>query len=288
MMPTVSRRDIQLDNKPAHYFSLEGENSSTRPVHVYHANAYPFRTYGSFLDKLDGDIFGLSHRGTWESAGLPDKSMHWHIYADDLICFLEGQNKGPVVGIGHSLGAVATTFAAAKRPDLFSALVLIDPVFITTTKWLTFRSLQKLSPKINPMAAIADRRPNFWNSRQEAVDFHQPKKAFSAFTPEAMSDFGDFGISERSDGFGLAYPREWEAHNYRTVPYVWAALKSLTVPVMGIRGATSGVLVSDALRKWQKIKPEHQLIELEGAGHMVPQEAPQKCSEVINRFINAL
>ena len=135
------------------------------------------------------------------------------------------------------------------------------------------------------MAAVADRRPNHWPSRDAAVAFHQNKRAFSSFTPDAMSDFGDFAISEKSDGFGLAYPREWEAHNYRTVPYVWAAIKKLDMPVMVIRGGTSNVLSTNALDKWKSLKPKHKLVDLEGAGHMVPQEAPEQCAQLINGFL---
>ena len=35
-----------------------------------------------------------------------------------------------IVGIGHSLGGVTTMYAALQRPDLFRALVFIDPVFL--------------------------------------------------------------------------------------------------------------------------------------------------------------
>ena len=35
-----------------------------------------------------------------------------------------------VIGVGHSLGGVLTLYAAIRRPDLFRALVFIDPVFL--------------------------------------------------------------------------------------------------------------------------------------------------------------
>ena len=260
---------------------------------MYHANAYPFGTYKHFLTGIDGDVFGLAHRGTWQGAGQPEKHMHWHHYADDLIQFLDATSQKPVIGMGHSLGAVATTLAAAQRPDLFSALVLIDPVFIPTSAWLAFRGAQKIRPQFNQMAAIAERRPNRWRSRKDAVVFHQSKRAFSAFTSEAMVDFGQFGIVETDSAvkcgdFSLAYPREWEAHNYRRVPYVWPFIKSLSIPVLGIRGITSDVLHPLAFRKWQRLQPDHQLVELDAAGHMAPQEAPSQCAEVINRFLRSL
>ena len=35
---------------------------------------------------------------------------------------------GPLIGIGHSMGAVLTLLAATKYPDLFSEIILLDPV----------------------------------------------------------------------------------------------------------------------------------------------------------------
>ncbi len=288
MSSLMTRHDIALNQSPAHYFHLPSQEGSSRAVHMYHANAYPFGSYESFLKQLNGDVFGLGSRATWENAGVPDARMRWQDYADDLITFLECQNKGPVVGIGHSMGAVATCFAASRRPDLFSALVLIDPVFIPTSLWLVARSLWSLDKKRNVMAEVAERRPNLWTSREEAAAFHQSKRAFAAFSPDAMNDFGNHAITEQGNGFGLAFPREWEAHNYRTVPYVWSAVKSLTMPVLGIRGGASNVLGAGAMQKWKKLQPRHQLIDLEGAGHMAPQEAAAPCAELVNSFMNSL
>jgi pimeloyl-ACP methyl ester carboxylesterase len=65
----------------------------------------------------------------------------------------------PVIGLGHSLGAVTTYIAAAKYPQLFSCIILLDPPIlprrtiwlITTMKWLG------LAGKI-PLARTARRR----------------------------------------------------------------------------------------------------------------------------------
>ena len=185
MSSLVKCHDLQINGEPAHYFSLDGKKSSSRTLHMYHANAYPFGSYETFLKALNGRVFGLGNRATWAETEQPDRSTHWHHYADDLMTFLEQRNEGPVVGIGHSMGAVTTCFAASKRPDLFSALILIDPVFVPTSLWLAARSLWKLDKKRNVMATVADKRPNSWLSREEAVAFHQGKRAFSDFSPRS-------------------------------------------------------------------------------------------------------
>jgi len=283
----IQRQKIQIQNKAAHYFTAGDQDSSKPALHFYHANAYPFGSYQSFIEPLSevASVFGLAHRATWLDNAEPDYNLAWGHYADDLIALLEAQNRGPVIAVGHSMGAVSTLFAAAKRPDLFKALVLIDPVFVPTKLWLLARTLWSLSKSKNIMATVAERRPNCWPSREQAVSFHQQKRAFAGFSDSAMVDFGNHAIEQKGDDFVLAFPREWEAHIYRTVPYVWRALKSLSMPVLGVRGATSNVLNSAVMEKWQQLQPGHKLVEVEDVGHLVPHEAPQICANLVAQFI---
>ena len=48
--------------------------------------------------------------------------------ADDLVETLEATQAGPVWMMGHSMGAAISTIAAARRPQLFHGLILIDPI----------------------------------------------------------------------------------------------------------------------------------------------------------------
>lgn len=286
MTHKIQRHPISLKNKPAHFFTLEGAEVAGPAIHLYHANAYPFGSYQDFMQRLQGgNVFGLGHRATWANNREPSDQLSWQHYGDDLIEFLDQQDRGPVIGVGHSMGAVTTMFAAAKRPDLFRALVLIDPVFIPTSLWLMARSMWRLAKSKNIMAEVAERRPNRWASRSEAAEFHRSKRAFSKFGAQAMDDFASHAIEAQGDDFGLAFPREWEAHVYRTVPYVWRSLKSVQMPVLGIRGGDSNVLGAAAMKKWQKLQPKHRLETLKGVGHLAPQENAEQCAERINTFI---
>ena len=63
-------------------------------------------------------MIGLSHRATWETTGKPSKKVTWKTYAKDLIHFLDKHdNTNPVIGAGHSMGAVATLIAATLQPE---------------------------------------------------------------------------------------------------------------------------------------------------------------------------
>ena len=52
--------------------------------------------------------------------------------------FLSQTKPAPVIGVGHSIGAIVTLRAALRDPGKFRALVLIDPVLFVPgfmVKW---------------------------------------------------------------------------------------------------------------------------------------------------------
>ena len=53
-----------------------------------------------------------------------------------------------------------------------------------------------------------------WQSVEECTEFHKTKSAFARFPPEAMTDFGTYGLTQYDDSYQLAFPREWKAHIY--------------------------------------------------------------------------
>jgi pimeloyl-ACP methyl ester carboxylesterase len=65
----------------------------------------------------------------------PDSNPHdikdWKPFSEDLLRFLSSHETAPVIGVGHSIGAIVTLRAALSAPDKFRALVLIDPVLFT-------------------------------------------------------------------------------------------------------------------------------------------------------------
>lgn len=273
----------------AHWYDAGGEGPL---LHFYHANAYPFGTYRLFLQELVRrfHVFGLAHRATWEDAGAPPRQMAWMHYAEDLIAFLEATGMAPVIGAGHSLGAVATMLAAGERPDLFRALVLIDPVFFDTRFWLYVRATPPpLRRRWSRLIAKTLTRPDRFQSVEDGVNFHRPKRAFRRFPEAVLADYGAHGLVPTGDGdYRLAYPRDWEAHVYSTPPYVWRRLKSVKLPILAVRGAWSDNLSEAAWRKWQRERPGDTFVELPETGHLVPLEAPEQTAEVVIDWLETL
>lgn len=78
----------------------------------------------------DGELPGVrvlapDLRGHARSTWAPPWHLEQHVA--DLAAVIEGHGGGPVTAIGHSLGGALACRLAAARPDLVSALLLLDP-----------------------------------------------------------------------------------------------------------------------------------------------------------------
>lgn len=251
-----------------------------------HANGYPVGSYRQFLGQLTPHckVTGYHHRPMWSEEEPPLK-LNWRGLAVDLVDTLEATQSGPVWMMGHSMGAVASLLAAARRPDLFRGLILIDPVFmlrrhITARELMSAKKLEQ-----TPMVARTLKRPNRFATRQEAFDFHRPKRAFRGMSDEVMWDYIKAGTRQREDGeYTLSYGREWEAAAYRSAPSVWSTLGKVKLPVLGLRGETTDTLSKKAFGRWQRMQPQARLLESTG-GHLLPLEYPAETAAHIIDFL---
>ena len=69
----------------------------------------------------------------------------WDDMADDLAQALRARGLEGVIGVGHSMGGVATLLASVKHPKLFRAVVALDPVLFTGSRLLLFHAARRCS-----------------------------------------------------------------------------------------------------------------------------------------------
>lgn len=196
-------------------------------LQLVHANAYTPECYFQFAQYFEDSyhVHFLRQRPLWANQS-PGQLRHWELFADDLIDMMEEHGDTQVIGLGHSLGAVATCMASIKRPDLFKQVVLIDPVFINRGRIDPLRLMPiVLRDRLFPLIKIAANRRNMWADRTEAREHLGSKKVFQRFDPKVFDDFLNYALVDCADGVTLAYPRSWEARVYETAPYVWSLIK---------------------------------------------------------------
>lgn len=244
-------------------------------VHLAPANGFPPEAYRPLAAALlpHYRVLGYRPRPLHPNTD-PQVIASWHPLAEDL-GQAAGCLPGPLLGFGHSLGAVLTIYAALRNPGLFRALVLCEPVLmprrILPALWL----LRRLGQQWRfPLARSAARRRDHFPDLAAARAHYGRRSFFAGFTPEALDGYLEGGLRNAPDGgLTLAWPRLWEARIFSLVPIdAWDALAKLRIPVLLIRGTRSDLLIEPTMRELRRMQAV-QVSELD-AGHMLPMERP--------------
>jgi len=269
---------------PFHDFGGKG------PVlHFAHANGFPPQAYASFLEPFQKDfkIIASDFRPLWKTEDHR-KVKSWEVFANDLILFLDQQGLKNIIGMGHSLGGVSTLIAAMKRPDLFSKLILLDPV-VFDKAFMKIASIlpMSLKKKIIPVAKISSNRTDLWNSKKEVFDSWRKKRVFKGFSDEVLENLIQYAIIP--DGRGkmtLAYSKEWETQIYITAPLIFKKIKQIKTPMIVVKGEKSDIISEEVWSDWQKAQPQSQFINFPNTGHLLPFEAPEDLAAHILKLIS--
>jgi len=274
-----------LNTIPYHDFGGNGPL-----LHFAAPNAYTPDCFHQFIAPFlpHYHIIAMFHRPLWPGTNPEELAGDWHLFAHDLIRFLDQENITNVIGMGHSLGAVATLYAAAERPELFSKLLLVDPVFLPPQILQMAAANPDQIRTYMPLIDKALRRRNRWATRQAAFDRFRGKRVFSRWSDEVIWDYVTYSLAEDEETgeIVLRWPREWEAQIYSIPPQkVWDAISRLTHPTLAIRGTESDTLFPMAWEHWQQLQPDAAFVELPDVGHMMMMERPLLVAETILDYL---
>jgi pimeloyl-ACP methyl ester carboxylesterase len=85
------------------------------------------------------------------------------------------------VGVGHSLGAVLTADVALRRPEVFSAVVLIDPVMLSPLRLAIWNLIRRLGQahRVHPYIPGARKRRRRFDSLEAMLARYRRAPVFS-------------------------------------------------------------------------------------------------------------
>ncbi len=267
----------------------------TGPVlHFANANGYPAPAYRRLLASLTPHyhVQALVPRPLWPGS-QPEAIGTWEPLVDDLLQYLDERGAEGWVGVGHSLGASVSTAAALRRPGLFRALVLIDPVFLRPAVLAVYDVFRRLglAARVHPLVPAARRRRRTFGSVEAMIARYRRAPVFSRLDDEALRDYAAAALRPRPGeaGFELAWTPEWEARIYETGPLnLWGGLHRLRLPVLAIRGAESDTFTRAGVRALRRRLPEARVVEVAGAGHLVALEKPEAVGALVREFVEGL
>ena len=253
------------------------------PIHFSPANGFPAEVYQALFAALaPHPVSFLPVTG----ASLRDEPRHWQPLVDELVEALTATHASPVVGLGHSLGAVLMLRAAQQQPELFFRVIMLDPPLFGPGKRLIIGLLRSLglAHRMIPIVKGALRRRDHFTSREEALAYWQPKKLFRHFPPQSLAAYVAHGLVPAPDGgFRLRIPKTREANIFAGTP------SRVGPPLTGLSShllypATGGVSTPREIRTLQRALPTTAFESFPG-GHMFPLEQPEALGQRLREFV---
>jgi pimeloyl-ACP methyl ester carboxylesterase len=275
------------------HFDLGGNG---HPIHFLHANGYPPACYKQLFELLKNEhhLFGMMLRPLWDET-RPEEVDDWFSFSEDLRVFLSTYPYGgstrevpePVIGVGHSIGAIVTLRAALKYPKKFRALVLFDPVLYVPHRLVEWRVRRAKDPQSHPLIEVTRNRRRTFRDLEAAFEGFRSKTIFRYLSDEQLWIYIQGITRQTENGFELIYSPEWESRIYFTSLQdfdIWNTLQNLHVPALFLRGAETDTFLEDAAELVKQKQPNVRVEVVEKSTHIFPLERPKETFEIMHTF----
>jgi pimeloyl-ACP methyl ester carboxylesterase len=117
-MPTLKINDLDM------HYTERGDGPPLVALHAATANGVLMGWLADDLAKQGFNVVTPDQRGHGKTAN-PAADVHLTRLVDDFIEFLYQLGRGPVHGLGYSMGGGVLLYAAKRQPDLFKSLALL-------------------------------------------------------------------------------------------------------------------------------------------------------------------
>lgn len=242
---------------------------------LVHGAGFHAHCWDAVIAALPQRCVALNLRGHG-GAAAPAGAVAWKDFAQDVVdgCAAAGVSDG-AIGVGHSLGGYAVAVAAALRPTLFRALLLIDPVILPAAAYG------------RAVAVPPTRRRATFASAAEMRERLAARPAFARWDRRVLDDYCRYAL--RPDGALWCDP-DFEGEMYAAAsaaeadPY--AMLGAVQAPVLLLRSgrvdADNPVSASPTAADLTARFPSwRQQIDARFS-HFLPMESPDAAAEWIS------
>jgi pimeloyl-ACP methyl ester carboxylesterase len=285
-LASARRRRFVLPERGVELAALEWGDGPLALLH--HANGFCKGTWAAVAHALSTRwrVIAIDARGHGDSSKPSAPAAYaWDEFAADLVAVGDQlraeRGDAPLpLGIGHSFGGTSMIGAAARRPDLFERLLLVDPVIPPPPGAAGDRR-----PFVDRLVDGARRRRAEWPSRAAARAWCAERRFFAGWRPEAIELYLLDGMEERADGsLVLKCPGRIEAAVFagsasldlfaraRAVQcparLLWAARGDFPRPLFEAVAATM---------RCAEVEPVD-------CGHLVPMERPEIIVDLVARW----
>ena len=273
------RKNLSYKSIKISYLDTE---SAGECILVAHANGYSascyLYLYRFFKDKFRWIFLDFSGHG--QSEPSLDFS-NWNFFADQIFSVVQKENLKNIIGIGHSLGGASLSLASKRDPEIFKALLLLDPTILSNTIILLGMIFG------NRMAIDANKRRSQFSSLEQIKKVFKRFPIFSSWEESVFNDYINSCFVQSTEGYKLACPPEVEAKIFNSVPLFFPnKYRNLKVRTSVVIPKKSNVCSYSAAKKVIGDYPGSYITVLENENHFFPFENPEIVINQLKLLIN--
>jgi pimeloyl-ACP methyl ester carboxylesterase len=271
-----------------HYWEWKGHQPT---ILFCHAASFHGRCYDRIINEaLRGfHVIALDFRGHGRSQQHPPPyRFRW--FGEDVLQFIETLNlpKTNLIGIGHSVGGYALTWAAAEASQrIFQSLLLLDPVIGHRSHYETPAGSELFKTE------HALRRKNQWSSVEDMISRLEKREVFSQWPKDTLRNYCTYALDET---YKLVCTPDGEASIYETClqadaniyPVIGQSRFIHDIPIHIVRSSVTniGQLQSSPTEpSVVKLFKKGRDTQLENSKHLFPMEQPEMMIDFIKKHI---
>jgi len=283
----IRRRRLRLPERGIDLALVDWGGSGPLAL-LSHANGFCADVLGLLAERLRPRfrVIGFDSRGHGDSEKpAPPGPYAWEEFALDVIAVAERVTRDlarprVALGVGHSFGGTCVLTAAARRPDLFERIALLDPVILPRAGDPSGWRPPANAP--HPAAEIARKRAHVFPSREAAREKWRARGTFGDWDPRALELYLRYAFADLPDGrIDLKCPGEVEATVYETGGGFdpWREIAGLHVPGLLLHAGRGNF----PLPFIEKFCAESDTLECRSldAGHLLPMVAPDLLADAL-------
>ena len=272
--------DKHLDAHGLRLHYLDWGNDVAAPMLLLHGFSGHAHTWDTFAGAMCGQfhVLALDQRGHGDSDWSKDGAYTPDDHARDVGALHDRLRLAPVVLVGLSMGGRNAIRYAALHPQTVEKLVIVD-----------------IGPDIDPRGGERVRRmaaeaPEEFASTDEAVRYLQRYATGTSPAAEAaLRSRVEHGVKQLPNGrYTWKYDKFLrDQRRTETSPLVdlWPAVRQINAPTLILRGSESDIFSPETAKRMHDLIPESRLVEIPGAGHSIPADAPAAFERAVRQFL---
>jgi pimeloyl-ACP methyl ester carboxylesterase len=246
-----------------HYILWGGTGPKLVFIHSMGMDAHGFEaTYKAFTGEYQ--MLGLTILDHGDS-DAPDASLSLPGHAEVMRDCYRQMGFEPNVLVGHSVGGMMGIVLAAEHPDECKGLVLVD-----------------IAPRLGERKYTRPTPPDHFADEDAARAYF--KERYPGFTGDSVENRVKHGLKKDAEE-RLTLKSRPETMRSSLAHDLWPYAGRITTPTLIIMGSESTTVSPEAQDRMKELIPGIEIVSVEGATHMVPQDKPFEFEGHLRRFL---